>query len=119
MGQQEVIDFLSKHPNEWLSSKQIAEMMDTDPHKLHVNLQRLRKGNHILSMSKKQKKRTAKDLLTTVVNVVYSVEEGSIERADAKVMISGVHASMAIVRAELVNAKQCGKKPQIDFLKCH
>ncbi len=59
MSQEEVVDFLSKHPNEWLSSKQIAEMMSVDPNNLCVNLRKLRKWNHVLSKPKVQ---TRKDM---------------------------------------------------------
>lgn len=52
MGQDEVVDFLSMHPNEWLSSKQIAEMMNTDPNNLCITLKKLRKWNHIHSKAK-------------------------------------------------------------------
>ena len=56
MGQEEVLNFLRDHPNEWFSSKQMVEIMNTDPHRLHVNLNRLRRWNHILFKSKVQTK---------------------------------------------------------------
>ena len=56
MSQQEVIDFLSKHPNGWLSSKQIAEMMNTDPNTLCISLKKLRRWNHVLSKPKVQRR---------------------------------------------------------------
>ena len=52
MSQEEVVDFLSKHPNEWLSSKQIAVMMNVDQNRLCVNLKKLRKWNHVHSKAK-------------------------------------------------------------------
>ena len=54
MSQKEVIDFLRKCPKEWLSSKQIAEMMNTDPNNLCVSLKKLRRWNHIYSKRKGQ-----------------------------------------------------------------
>ena len=56
MGQEEVLQFLREHPNEWFSSKQMVEMMNTDPHRLHANLNRLRRWNHVLFKSKVQTK---------------------------------------------------------------
>ncbi len=54
MSQEEVVDFLSKHPNEWLSSKQIAEIMNTDPNNLCISLKKLRRWNHVLYKPKVQ-----------------------------------------------------------------
>ena len=47
MSQEEVVEFLRERPDEWLSSKQIAEMMNTDPNNLCVSLRKLRRWNHI------------------------------------------------------------------------
>lgn len=46
MGQDEVMKFLRKHPNDWFTSTQISQMMKTD-HNLCVNLSRLRKSKDI------------------------------------------------------------------------
>lgn len=54
MSQEEVVDFLSEHPDEWLSSKQIAVMMHTDPNNLCISLKKLRKWNHVYSKPKLQ-----------------------------------------------------------------
>ena len=63
MSQEEFVDFLSKHSNEWFSSKQIAEMMNTDPNNLCVSLRKLRRWNHIHS---KRKVQTRKDMSSYV-----------------------------------------------------
>ena len=59
MGQEEVLNFLRKHPNEWLSSKQISEMMNADPNSTCIILKKLRKWNHVIS---KHKVQTRKDM---------------------------------------------------------
>ena len=63
MGQEEVLNFLREHPNEWFSSKQISEMMNIDPNRLYRNLNRLRRWNHVLF---KRKVKTKNDMSSYV-----------------------------------------------------
>ena len=48
MGQQEVLDFLKKHSNEWFDSRQIAEFLDASFKTVVSNLMRLRKAGIVL-----------------------------------------------------------------------